>query len=445
MLLKANIIDPNERGRGRRRKNKEDFEELRRIAIGFTAPESITNWQGAKLFFDLLGGGDGGADKALFFAAVSGCKITFHGHRLNTQLGIPENNLSLEDHLNENKRLQQNIRARYERHFITFTDTEIPEVEPIESRTFLNKWFEHPVHQDGAEQAKLDKLKEEMDVPMFWLEIEFNKSVAISQISSRLSIRFNVFPVANRRLNGHEKGKHYWLRNNSIKWVALKPEESFLSIRSVYEEKSSDNQVFQFKPFADFKDYGNKASYTIRYGGVGRWDDFNAWQRLAYVVDVLQENYKLNELIEQAAAALSLEDIHHLLGKKISKTAQEEKPTKDIYVLLHAGMSTGIRVRVEYWTSIGAAANRIPSKSHLKCISKDKTSFETDSIELITGTVDGKDPLNSTQQLEAMKSTLLSRERIVTREDVKVFCKKFLTNKLADIQVVDGIGNSSSI
>jgi len=108
--------------------------------------------------------------------------------------------------------------------------------------------------------------------------------------------------------------------------------------------------------------------------------------------------------------------------------------------MLHAGIATGIRVRVEYWTSKGAAANNIPAKSQLKCVSKSKTSLEPESIELISATVDGKHPLNSTQQLEAMKSVLLSRERIVTREDVKVFCKTFLTDKLVNVEVKDGVG-----
>ena len=73
-----------------------------------------------------------------------------------------------------------------------------------------------------------------------------------------------------------------------------KPKEDFLSIRKVYEEKPPEYPIFTFKPFADFKEE-RKPSYTLRYGGVGRWDDFNAWQRLAYVVNILQENHKQNQ------------------------------------------------------------------------------------------------------------------------------------------------------
>lgn len=433
------LIDVKNQPRLRRRAGQGKPEEVRKIAIGFEASEPITNWQGASLYFDLKGSSTGDVDKALLLAALSKARCSFHGQKLKVQSGIPENSLILEDYLNGNERLQQIIRARYERHFIGFTDTEIKEVEPSEAPVFLDNWYRQFSTEEGAAKKLIAKLDAKLKEPLYWLELELAKPVEIFHLESRISIRLNVFPVVNRRINGHQKGEHYWLRNNSIKWISLKPEEDFLSIRRVYEEKAPEYTTFTYKPFAEFKEE-RKPSYTLRYGGVGRWDDFNAWKRLAYVVNVLQDNYKQDELVNEAAAAMSLEDIHHLLGKRISKTAKEEKPTKDIYVLLHAGITSGIRVRAEYWTSVGASANNVSAKSRLKCVSKDKSYFDADSIELISNTVDGKDPLNSTQQLEALKSLLLSRGRIVTREDVKVFCKTFLADKLATVEIKDGVG-----
>ena len=100
-----------------------------------------------------------------------------------------------------------------------------------------------------------------------------------------------------------------------------------------------------------------------------------------------------------------------------------KKPTRDIYVLLHSGVASSLRVRVEYWTCIGGEANNIPVRTRLKCGSREKGNFGKNSIELISTSSDGRGPLNSTEQLEAMKSTLLSRGRIVTREDVKGYCR----------------------
>jgi len=245
--------------------------------------------------------------------------------------------------------------------------------------------------------------------------------------------------VVNRRLNGSEKGEHHYLKDNSIKWISLKPEEDFLSIRKVYEEKPPEYPEFKYKPFAEFREE-RTPTYTLRFGGVGRWDEFNAWERLVYIVRVLSENNKQDEIIEAAAQSLSLEEIHQLLGKKISKEAADEKPTKDIYVLLHGGVKSSMRVRVEYWTSLGSRANNVPAKSKLKCLSKEKSYFDKGSLELISTSSDGREPLNSIEQLDALKSTLLSRGRIVTREDVKGFCRSMLNDKLKNVDVKDSVG-----
>jgi len=263
--------------------------------------------------------------------------------------------------------------------------------------------------------------------------------VDVADVAERLRIRLNVFPVVNRRLNGIEKGGHHYLKDNSIKWVALKPEEDFLSIRRVYEEKPPEYPDFKYKPFAEFREE-RTPTYTLRFGGVGRWDEFNAWERLAYIVRVLSENNKQEEIIEAAARSLSLEEMHQLLGKKISKEAADEKPTKDIYVLLHSGVQSSLRVRVEYWTSIGSKANNVPAKSKLRCLSKEKSYFDKGSLELISTSSDGREPLNSIEQLDALKSTLLSRGRIVTREDVKGFCRSMLNDKLQSVEVKDSVG-----
>jgi len=264
ILTENQLIDVGNQARFRRRSKQQESQEVRRIALGIEATESITEWQGASLFFDLKGSTIEGVDRALLFAALAKGKCYFHGHELDIQSGIPESNLILEDYLNGNERLHQTVRARYERHFVTFLDTKIPEVAPIETQTFLQDWFAKMGLEEGEINNRISKLDPELNKPMYWLEIELGKSVEINQVNSRLSVRLNVFPVVNRCIHGNAKGEHHWLRTNSIKWVALKPEEDFLSIRRVYEDKPPEFSTFTFKPFAEFKEE-RKPSFSGRY------------------------------------------------------------------------------------------------------------------------------------------------------------------------------------
>lgn len=436
IATKTKLVNLSNRPKLRRKADRQEKEEVHSILVGIKSDDVLTNWQAVSLFFDLKGSSADESEKARFFAAVSNSRCKFGDYLLHATNGLPKNNLILEDYLNGNEKLQAQLRARYDRQFLSFSNNEIPTVEPQLAADKLKEWFVNTLSVDEL-NTELAKLNPELTEPLYWLEIQLSKPVELLQIEARLSIRLNVFPVVNRRLNGNGNGEHHYLRNNSIKWISLKPMEDFVSIRRVYEEVQ--HGIFTFKPFADFKEE-SKPAYTLRHGGVGRWDDFNAWQRLAYVVTILQDNYKQKELIEKAADSLSLEDVHHLLGKRILKSASIEKPTRDIYVLLHAGISSGIRVRVEYWTSQGAAANNIASKTILKCTSKERSSLDADTIQLLSTASEGRDPLNATEQLSAMKNALLSRGRIVTREDVKIYCQSFLNNKLEEVKVKDGVG-----
>jgi hypothetical protein len=414
-------------------------EEFSRILIGFELPEPPADWKGASLYFDWKGGSGIQTERASLLTALVQCKCLLDGRETGVFNGLPGASLLLEDYLNGNERLQNQVRTRYEPHFLTFADSEISPAEPKTAQEYLPAWFARFNNSDPDTDADPVPIEQGAGKPLHWLEIQLARPLTLPNIDAHLDLRFNVFPVVNRRLCGAGNGEHHYLQNTSIKWLHLQPEEDFVSIRRVYEEQPPEYSLFTFKPFADFRE-DNSPSYTLRHGGVGRWDEFNAWQRLAYVVAILQENYQHQELIQKAAASLSLEDIHHLLGKKIAETGVAQNPVRDIYVLLHSGSTGGLRARVEYWTSQGVRANGIAAKSALVCKSKLAANLENDSIELITAASGGRDPLNAPEQMDAMKSALLSRGRIVTREDVQVFCREFLRDKLAGLSVRDGVG-----
>ena len=141
---------------------------------------------------------------------------------------------------------------------------------------------------------------------------------------------------------------------------------------------------------------------------------------------------------------MSLEEIHQLLGKKINETEAQNKamPGTDLYVLLHSGEKAGMQAQVEYWTSIGASANGVDPKTILKCITnKISAELETESIQLITPTTGGRDALDVTERLDALKSTLLRRGRIVTRADVETYCHEIIGKKqLQKVEVKEGVG-----
>jgi hypothetical protein len=433
------LIDIGKRVRAKR--GAKETVEIQRIAIGFSAPLAIENWQGCSLFFDLGGLEATEAERTLFFSALGEAQYAFHGNALSHFKGTGRGDVTIEDYLNGNQRLEASIRSRYDHHFVTFSTEDCPEAKAQTADVFLERWFSYLEDEPEETLSKSRKAFEKSNsAPLFWLEIHFNQPITLTDFKSRLRMDFNVFPVVNRKLCGQGNDEHFWLQTNAVKWIPLKIEDQFLGIRSVYEEKPPENISYIFKPFAGFREE-KLPSYTLRFGGIGRWDEYNTWKRLLYIVNVLRQNFKQNEVIEAAASSLSIEEVHQLLGKKIDKSASTKDPQKSIYVLLQSGTQSGVRVRVEHWTSKGEEANGINAKTSLVCVSKHRTSLEKDELYLATPISGGRDALNSTERLDAMKSTLLSRGRLVTREDVKVYCKTFLRDKLASVEIQDGVGS----
>ncbi len=433
------VLDMEQRAPLSKGKEKNTENRVGKILLGIELKTPISDWRGMALYFDLRGRSTDESEKARFFSALSRSKCFLNNRELKLVSGLPATELIIEDYLNGNERLQTRIRARYERHFLTFDEENFQTDAGAPPQVFLPHWFQQNQLAQAAIDKEVGRMGKDQKKNLVWLEIHFGRPVEIAQLTSRLTVRFNVFPVVNRRLCGSGSGEHHFLQSNSIKWLHLQPAESFVAMRRVFEEKPPEYPVFTFKPFAEFREE-SKPGYTLRMGGIGRWDDFNVWQRLAYVIAILQENYGHQELIQKAAATLSLEDVHSLLGKKIAESAGEQKPVSDIYILLHTGIKSGMRVKTEYWTSVGTAGNGIAAKTALKCTSKECGELEKDSVELISVSEEGADPRNPTEQLDAMKASLLSRGRIVTREDVKTFCRVHLKERLAEVTIRDGVG-----
>jgi hypothetical protein len=79
----------------------------------------------------------------------------------------------------------------------------------------------------------------------------------------------------------------------------------------------------------------------------------------------------------------------------------------------------GGTIMVESWSCNGKLANKIPVGS--KLISYKSSSVLSDSLFFITSTYGGRDKFNDTEKIDQYKKSLLSHNRIVTLEDLKVF------------------------
>lgn len=92
---------------------------------------------------------------------------------------------------------------------------------------------------------------------------------------------------------------------------------------------------------------------------------------------------------------------------------------------------------IKYWSTLGAAANNIKAGTQLQ-LYKGGTLQNNQAI-LVTTAQGGRNKLSTTESMLAYKSALLSKERLVTAEDIKAFCHYQLGGRVKDIRVQKGV------
>jgi hypothetical protein len=89
---------------------------------------------------------------------------------------------------------------------------------------------------------------------------------------------------------------------------------------------------------------------------------------------------------------------------------------------------------LEFWSTTGTFGNNIPMG--IPCVHND---FDKKSLRLLTSTSGGKNPPDQLERTYLFKNELLTRDRLVTREDIKVFCQAELGSELEDVSVAQGV------
>jgi hypothetical protein len=99
--------------------------------------------------------------------------------------------------------------------------------------------------------------------------------------------------------------------------------------------------------------------------------------------------------------------------------------------------STWQNIFIHYWSTCGMEGNNIKAGSTLRLYKGG--GLEKNQVMLVTTTQGGRDRLGTTESVLAYKSALLSRDRLITMEDIRAFCHYQLGNRVKSIEVQKGI------
>lgn len=261
--------------------------------------------------------------------------------------------------------------------------------------------------------------------PLRWIKIVFPRIVDTS-ILEHVYCSFNSFPVLNRELNSFT----YQIKEY-INILPIKTEDLFFDIKSIvntsgkkYKARSKDNSS------------DDKGTFVMRSDNVGKLDKRKAREYIIHLIELLKDesasfSFLNNDFLHNNLK--SLNQLISLLEKKVSEASNEVTQTN--YVVLKP-YKPNESLLVDYWTTNGQEANNIKSGSELSLYKGIGVSHK--DTYFVTTTFGGKDDLSMKDRLNSYRRSLLSRDRIVTKEDVKALCYELYGDKIEDVEIKRG-------
>ena len=314
--------------------------------------------------------------------------------------------------------IQENVKRIYNHQFIElsgFSQGDISEDFP-EKLSFLKD-----------NESLLKTLKKEK---MIWIELTFPTQFS-TDIIEGFSVLLNAFPIYNRGWR-KEEGSLDIMGNN----IPLKTDsaEHFL-----YIDKVEDNmgKTYQGIPFLQNDTIG-QGLYSVRKGGMERFDERNAIDMMNSVLELIRDEVSAFSVYKKDDVTDALKKMTQQMRLLEQKTTNADKITSEEinYVIVNP-FEGAIHFKAAYWVTQCDDANNLRAGMSLDPLKYTSTKTLR-GITLLTDTMGGRKEQKGTNAIEAYKYALTTRDRIITKEDIKNFCKVMLKDELKKVEVKRG-------
>ncbi len=361
-------------------------------------------------------------DKQKYFNLLPVTRFSVNENVLDCKSGFSE---AAEDWLRKSRntlvqewevlpKIEDKVNQLYQHHFLTLKPTEF---------TIKENTSNYP--ETFAEHFEADVLKS-LKNPLVWFKIEMSQLIPQEAVEEMICA-INSFPACNRKLIDNRRP---YRLDESLNIIPLQVDDYFLSINEV---TSGDGKDFQAVPFFNIHQM-EAGTFALRDGRVGKFNSRNAHEMLQYVLEMMRDESAAFAAIGGAIGSKDILELEQNLNKiENNLTRKSGGQDVDQYLMLKPGKSR--EVYLSYWSTAGALGNQIPAGSTLKTRSID---IKSNSVATLTTSFGGKNKPSEQEKLYAFRSSLLSRDRMVTKEDIKAACFAELGDVIEHVEVQKG-------
>jgi hypothetical protein len=318
--------------------------------------------------------------------------------------------------------IEKDIRDYYHPRYISICSepaASIADMKQLYPESFKNSFAEN-------ELAKLtDKL--------LWIKIVFPAAMQQEYLDD-VSIYCNAFPVMNRQLNEMK----YRLKGGS-NIIPLKTPDynQFVSVKNL----SDETHQYRAVPYRKMEEE-QSGTYTLRNGGVERFDERNAREVISYLLELLRSESAAFSAYGYDFIATTLKEMNQkisLMEQKTKGSANNAEVPNYIIVKPFQGEDM---MYTEYWTTFAEMANNVRAGTKMQLNRGIKV--KQDNLMLMTTTLGGRGRLRPEERLNAFRYGIMTRNRIITAEDIRNFCFYELGDRITAVNIERGFEMSAN-
>ncbi|PSL30781.1 type VI secretion system baseplate subunit TssF [Chitinophaga ginsengisoli] len=310
-----------------------------------------------------------------------------------------------------NTQYSQQILQRFRHHFLTISKPASPGSQPTT-----------PAALQQVFGQGLTKLQPDIQ----WIRVEFPEAIRHTLLED-LFCNINCFPVVNKRIN--EQSQRL---NRYLNIMPLHTSDIYFDIKRVHDVSGTDYHVRNFTTTGEMQE----GELVVRSSGIGRFDSREAKEIIAYLIEVIRDESSLFEEVRNDYVASRIRELHQLIAS-LEEQLQPGVNRGNIPYLMIKPREDADYLFIEFYTTNGSIANNIRMGSRLQ--EYGSVQLQPASITLLSNTQGGKDRLSIDEKVNLYRYHLLSRNRIVTPEDIKALCRYVIGNELREVSVSKGV------
>ncbi|MFZ4861469.1 type VI secretion system baseplate subunit TssF [Sphingobacterium sp. Mn56C] len=266
---------------------------------------------------------------------------------------------------------------------------------------------------------------------MLWLEMEFPPQYT-HDILAGFSFSLNAFPIYNRKWKSKEYALNVMADNI--------PMSTAVGEHFLFVDKVEDNfgHVYSEIPFQNTKEVDVTGQFTVRKGGMERFNDRNALDMTANLLELTRDEVSAFGVLDRDKVVEAIRKMTNQMRVLDKRVSQAEKTTmQEINYAIVSPFADTEYLKAAYWVSNCTLANNIPMGT---CFTQPRITevITNQSITLLTPTTGGNEAQKGTNAIQAYKYALTTRNKLISMEDIKSFCFLLVADDIAEIQVKRG-------